>query len=64
MSAESINIKESSTPADVEGWDSLKHIELIINIEAYYNIKFTTTEIMGLVNIGTIIGLINKKIDL
>tara|TARA_B100000029_G_C16823890_1_gene685234 strand:+ start:284 stop:538 length:255 start_codon:yes stop_codon:yes gene_type:complete len=58
-----INLRLDTTAADIEGWDSLRHIELIINIETYYSIKFTTREIMSFEDIGSLVNLIKKKID-
>ena len=59
-----VNLELNTTAADVEGWDSLRHIELIINIETFYSIKFSTKEIMSIENIGSLVDLINKKIEL
>ena len=59
-----VNLELNTTAADVEGWDSLRHIELIINIETFYSIKFSTKEIMSIENIGSLVALINKKIEL
>ena len=58
-----ISLRLNTTAADIEGWDSLRHIELIINIETYYSIKFTTREIMSFEDIGSLVNLIKKKID-
>ncbi len=58
-----VNLELNTTAADVEGWDSLRHIELIINIETFYSIKFSTKEIMSVENIGSLVDLINKKIE-
>ena len=59
-----VNLELNTTAADVEGWDSLRHIELIINIETFYSIKFSTKEIMSVENIGSLVDLVNKKIEL
>ena len=64
MSDLNVNLELNTTAADVEGWDSLRHIELIINIETFYSIKFSTKEIMSVENIGSLVDLINKKIEL
>ena len=38
---ESLDIREETTAADVNGWDSLRHITLIENIEDRFDIRFT-----------------------
>ncbi len=64
LSDMNVNLELNTTAADVEGWDSLRHIELIINIETFYSIKFSTKEIMSVENIGSLVDLVNKKIEL
>lgn len=52
---EEINLNEKTTPDDVEGWDSLIHIHLVVALEKHYKIRFTSTEIQGWSNAGKII---------
>ena len=47
-------LREESTAADVEGWDSLTHIQLIAAIEKAFKIKFTALEIYNFNNVGQI----------
>ena len=53
------------TAIDIEGWDSLAHINLIIAIEKQYGIKFATAEISRLKddgqNVGSLIDLVRRK---
>ncbi len=49
------------TAADVQNWDSLTHINLIVAIEKHFKIKFTTGEVTGLKNVGDLKALILKK---
>jgi acyl carrier protein len=48
----------------VEDWDSLTHINLIVEIEREFGIKFTTREIAGLTNVGELMDLISRKAGL
>lgn len=60
---ESLEIKEEMTADDIEDWDSLTHIQLIIEIENSFGIKFTTEEILSLKNVGEFIKLLDTKIN-
>lgn len=59
---ESIILTETSGKDDIEEWDSLSHIYLMVAIEKYFAIKFTTKEIQELGNAGDICISINKKL--
>ncbi len=57
-----ITIFDEMTANDVQEWDSLAHINLIMEIEAEYNVKFTVDDIVDLKNVGEMIQLIEKKL--
>ncbi len=59
---ESLVARDSLTAADVEKWDSLSHIDLIVTIERTFRIKITTREVTSLKNIGEVADLIQKKL--
>jgi acyl carrier protein len=46
---------------DVENWDSLNHITLIVEIEMYTGLTFTTEDLMTLANVGDFIDLLHNK---
>lgn len=50
------------TAHDVEKWDSLNHILLVVAVEQKFGIKFSTGEIDGLENVGQFIELIERKL--
>ena len=54
-------VTRSTTAADVDGWDSLSHINLIVAIEREFRIKFTTSEVVSLKNVGELVDLVAKK---
>lgn len=58
-------ITEETTAEDVDGWDSLAHINLIIAIERHFGIKFATAEISRLKddgsNVGSMMALVVRK---
>lgn len=57
-----MSISPEMTASDVDGWDSLTHIKLIISHESAFNIKFDTTEISELKNVSDFIDLLKQKI--
>jgi acyl carrier protein len=61
-----IELREDMTAQDVEGWDSLMHINLIIAVERRFKIKFATAEISNLKgddqNVGTFLSLVASKL--
>lgn len=58
---EEIVLEDSTTADDVEGWDSLTHIQLIVAIEKQFKIKFTSKEILSWRNIGEMLDSIASK---
>jgi acyl carrier protein len=56
-----IRLTPASTAADVEDWDSLTHIELVVAIEKRFGVKFTLAEIQGYRNVGEMCeGIVRK----
>jgi acyl carrier protein len=47
-------VKPEMTAADVENWDSITNIQLIVAIEKKYKIRFTSREIQDFKNVGEI----------
>lgn len=60
---EDLVVHDSLTAADVENWDSLSHIDLIVGIERAFRVKFTTAEVGSLKNAGDLKSLIQKKLQ-
>ena len=55
-------IIDAATKAeDIDEWDSLAHIRLIVSIEKDFNLSFTTDEISNLANVGGMADLIIQK---
>jgi acyl carrier protein len=47
---------------DVQGWDSLTHLELMVAIEKHFKIRFTTFQIQSFKNVGNLIEVIHDKV--
>jgi acyl carrier protein len=56
-----IVIKYETTSDDIEEWDSLNHIQLVVAIEKYFNVRFTAAEIVNFANVGDMCEAIKNK---
>lgn len=54
-------LSEATVPADVDGWDSLAHIQLVVAVEKHFDVKFTSEEILLWKNVGEMIDCILTK---
>lgn len=59
---DSIHVTEASTAADIEDWDSLEHINLIVAVEDTFGVKFTMGEVTHMEKVGDMADLIMKKL--
>ena len=57
---ENIVLNRETTAKDVEDWDSLNHIQLIVAIEKRFRVKFTTNEIRAWKSVGDMCDAIAK----
>ena len=58
---DSIEVTPELSAKDVEGWDSLTHIRLILTVEKAFKIKFSTSEIGKLENVGDLVARIKER---
>lgn len=61
LDLDEIALTEESSANDIEEWDSLSHIQLIVAIEKVFAIKFTSLEIMKWKNVGEMVDSIIGK---
>lgn len=59
---DSIKLSESTNANDIEDWDSLMQVRLIVAIEKNFSVKFTLDEVQALNNVGDMVKLIQSKI--
>lgn len=55
---ESITVNDETTADDIEDWDSLEHINLMVAVETQFGIKFTMGEVNSMKNVGEMVDII------
>jgi acyl carrier protein len=58
---DSLTLTEGTTANDVEGWDSITHVLIVVAAEKKFRVKFTAGEIQRLNNVGELASLIRSK---
>ena len=58
-----IVVKPETTSADIEDWDSLEHINLVVAVEQEFGIKFSMLEVTNMDNVGDMVDIIISKIS-
>ena len=59
---EELVIGDETTADDIEDWDSLEQINLLVAIEKKFNIKIRLGDVSGLENVGRMVYLIERLI--
>ena len=59
---EQITVNAQTTADDIEDWDSLEHINLVVAVEESFSIKFTMAEVTGFANVGEMVQVIEARI--
>lgn len=59
---EEIVLTEEMSSADLEDWDSIEHINIVLQLEQHFGIKVDMGEMVELNTIGNIVNIIEKKL--
>lgn len=57
----SITVSDTTTANDIEDWDSLEQINLIVAVENEFGMKFNMDEVNGMKNVGEMVDIIMSK---
>lgn len=60
---EDLQIEEHTTAEEVDEWDSLTHIQLVVYIEKHFGLRFTAKEIQSWSNVGEMLNSIESKLN-
>jgi acyl carrier protein len=58
---ETVVVTPKLTAKDVDGWDSLTHIRLMLTVEKAFGVRFSASEVGKLKNVGELASLIASK---
>lgn len=61
LDLDEVELNDATSAEDIDEWDSLSHIQLIVAIEKEFKIKFTSKEIMSWNNVGEMVDCILTK---
>jgi acyl carrier protein len=57
-----VELHDETTAADVEGWDSVVHVMLILASERKFDLRFESSEIANAANLGEFVTLLQTKL--
>jgi len=60
LDEEDLHLSNDTTADDVDGWDSVNHVKLIVAIEREFNIRFGADEISAPKNVGELVDLVTR----
>ena len=58
---DTIHVKPETTAKDIEDWDSLEHINLVVAIENKFGMKFNMNEVTSMQNVGEMVDIIIER---
>lgn len=60
---DSITVNDETTSNDIEDWDSLEHINLVVAVEKCFGIKFSMGETTTMKNVGEMMDIILERVN-
>lgn len=61
LDLDDVALADATNADDIEEWDSLSHIRLIVSVERHYGIKFSNAEIESLKTVGDLVDRVIEK---
>jgi len=63
LDLDSVSLQPSTTAADVEGWDSLAHIQILVAVERSFGIRLRVGEMASIANVGELVSRIATRVN-
>jgi len=63
LDLDTVSLQPSTTAADVDGWDSLAHIQIIVAIERSFGIRLRVGEMASIANVGELVSRIAARLN-
>ncbi len=57
----SLEVSSETTASDVPNWDSMMHVSLMLAVERQFGIRFSSSEVAGLKNVGELQMLVDQR---
>ena len=58
---DTLTLRPEMSARDIDGWDSLAHVRLLLTLGRKYQIKFSASEVGGLRSVGDLVTLVTRK---
>jgi len=55
-------LTDSTLAAEVPGWDSLNHVNVVLAVEKHFGVRFRNIEVLRMANVGDLQRLVNSKL--
>ena len=62
LMVDDVKLTRATTADDVEGWDSMNHINILVAVESSFGVRFDASEINSLSNVGVLVDLLTAKL--
>ena len=62
LKLEDWEINDATVAAEVPGWDSLSHINVVLAVEKHFGLRFKGVEVLKLKNVGDLQQLVDSKL--
>lgn len=57
-----LEVQRQTSAKDIDEWDSLMHVNLVLAVESRFGVRFTSTEVASLKDVGDLNDLVEKKL--
>jgi acyl carrier protein len=61
LDVDDLQYDDKLSASDVDGWDSLSHIRLLVSVEKEFHFRFTSGEVDGLKNLGEMLDIVMQR---